>query len=117
MKSKVPPKREPVPLDVAKKVLGNLENPPKQKVYPQTLVKTHKQINQKCGKTIPQLGTQQKELEPLRAPRMPDLHEAQFLAKTGLTLEQARGYRRISLSLPLLLHTSIENLLSLRNRR
>ena len=74
-------------------------------------------VKKKYGKTIPQLGTQQKELEPFRVPRLPDLHEAQFLAKTGLTLEQARGYRRISLLLPLLLHTSMENLLSLRNRR
>ena len=48
----------------------------------------------KCGKTILQLGTQQTELEPLRVPRLPVLHEAdlhavQFLAKIGLTLEQA----------------------------
>ena len=42
------------------------------------------------------LGTQQKELKPLRVPRLldlheADLHEAQFLAETRLTLEQARG--------------------------
>ena len=57
--------------------------------------------NQKnCGKTIPQLGTKQKELEPLQVPRLLVLHEADleadlqaalFLSETGLTLEQATG--------------------------
>ena len=50
----------------------------------------------KCGKTIPQLGTQQKELEPLQVPRLPVLHEvdlqaALFPSEDGLTLEQATG--------------------------
>ena len=50
----------------------------------------------KYGKTIPQLGTQRKELEPLRVPMLPvlhetDLHAAQFHAETGLMLEQAVG--------------------------
>ena len=47
-------------------------------------------------------ATQQKELEPLRVPRLPVLHQADvqhqadlqaaiFLSKTGLTLEQATG--------------------------
>jgi len=95
LKPKVPEKREPVPLDVAKKVIGKLNNPPKPKKlhsdYDRTLIKAHHQRNKKCGKTIPQLGTQRKELEPLKVPRMPDLHEAEFPAKTGLTLEQATG--------------------------
>ena len=54
----------------------------------------------KCGKTILQLGTQQKELEPLRVPGLPVLHQADvqhqvdlqaaiFLSETGLTVEQA----------------------------
>ena len=57
----------------------------------------------KCGKTIPQLGTQQKELEPLRVPGLPVLHPADvqhqadlqaviFLSETGLTLEEATGH-------------------------
>ena len=56
----------------------------------------------KCGKTIPQLGTQQKGLEPLRVPGLPllhptdvqlqaDLQAAIFLSETGLTLEEAMG--------------------------
>ena len=72
--------------------------------YDRTLTKTHKvrNLKKKCGKAIPQLGTQQKELEPLRVPRLPVLHPADvqhqadlqsaiFLSKTGLTLEQATG--------------------------
>ena len=55
------------------------------------MIKAHQQRNKKCGKTIPQLGTQRKELEPLKVPRLPDLHEAEFLAETGLTLAQATG--------------------------
>jgi len=70
LKPKVPEKREPVPLDVAKKVIGKLNNPPKPKKlhsdYDRTLIKAHHQRNKKCGKTIPQLGTQRKELEPLK---------------------------------------------------
>ena len=57
-------------------------------------------VIKQCGKTIPQLGTQQKELEPLRVPSLPvlhptdvqlqaDLQAAIFLSETGLTLEQA----------------------------
>ena len=52
-------------------------------------------------KTIPQLGTQQKELEPLRVPGLPlhptdvqlqaDLQAAIFLFETRLMLEQATG--------------------------
>ena len=49
LKPKVPSKREPVPLDVAKKILANLDNPPKPKSLPsdydQTLIKAHKQRN------------------------------------------------------------------------
>ena len=96
MKPKVPPSRENIPLELGKKLLTNIDNPFKPKIlssdYDRTLTKAHKVRNQKkCGKTIPQLGTQQKELEPFRVPRLPDQHEAQFLAETGLTLEQARG--------------------------
>ena len=45
-------------------------------------------------KTIPQLGTQQKELEPLRVPGLPLLHlqAAIFLSETGLMLEEATGH-------------------------
>ena len=59
-------------------------------------------LKKKCGKTIPQLGTQQKELEPLWVPGFPVLHLTDvqlradlqaviFLSETGLTLEQATG--------------------------
>ena len=64
---------------------------------------TRWEIGRKCGKTIPQLGTQQKELEPLRVPGLPllhpsdvqlqaDLQAAIFLSETGLTLEEATGH-------------------------
>jgi len=56
----------------------------------------------KRGFGIPALGTQQKELEPLRVPELPllhptdvqlqaDLQAAIFLSETGLTLEEATG--------------------------
>ena len=102
LKPKVPLSRENVPLELGKKLLASLDNPPQPKSLPsdyeRTLTKVHKMRNvkKKYDKTIPQLGTQQKELEPLRVPRLPDLHEAdlheaQFLAETRLTLEQATG--------------------------
>ena len=59
--------------------------------YDQTLIKAHQQGNKKCGKTIPQLGTQQKELEPLLVPREPNQQEVEFFLEIGLTLEQAAG--------------------------
>ena len=65
------------------------------------MTKAHKvrNVKKKCGKTIPQLGTQQKELEPLRVPGLPLLHPtdvqlqaaAIFLSETRLTLEEAMG--------------------------
>ena len=101
LKPKVPPPREKVPLELGKKLLANLDNPPKPKSLPsdydRTLTKAHKVRNQKKGgKTIPQLGKQQKELEPLRVPRLLVLHEADlqaalFLSEIGLTLDQATG--------------------------
>ena len=59
-------------------------------------------VKKKYGKTIPQLGTQQKELESLRVPGLPVLHPADvqhqanqqaaiFVFETGLMLEQATG--------------------------
>ena len=80
MKPKVPSQREKVPLELGKKLLANLDNLPKPKRLPSdydhTLIKIHRVRNEKkkCGKTIPQFGTQQKELEPLRVPRLPVLH-------------------------------------------
>ena len=59
--------------------------------YDQMLIKVHQQGNKKCGKTIPQLGTQQKELHPLVAPKLQDQHMVEFLQETGLTLELAEG--------------------------
>ena len=72
LKPKVPPLREKVSLELGKKFLANLDNPPKPKSLPSdydTLTKAHKVRNQKkCGKTIPQLGTQQKRTRaPLSA--------------------------------------------------
>ena len=95
LKPKVPEKRVPVDPEVAAKVLANLSNPPPPKIlssdYDWTLIKAHRQRNKKCGKTIPQLGTQQKELEPLQVPTMPNIHVVEFLAETGLMLAQATG--------------------------
>ena len=108
LKPKVPPPREKVPLELGKKLLANLDNPPKPKSLPsdydRTLTKAHKvrNLKKKCGKTIPQLGTQQKGLEPLRVPGLPllhptdvqlqaDLQAAIFLSETRLTLEEATG--------------------------
>ena len=95
MKPRVPEKRVPVDPEVAAKVLANLRNPPPPKIlssdYDRTLIKAHRQRNKKCGKTIPQLGTQQKELEPLQVPTMPNIQVAKFLPETGLMLAQAVG--------------------------
>ena len=55
------------------------------------LIKAHQERNRKCGNIVPQLGTQQKELESLVVPRALDQHMTKFLLETGLTLEQAQG--------------------------
>ena len=108
LKPKVPPPREKVPLELGKKLLTSLDNTPQPKTLPsdyeRTLIKAHKvrNVKKKCGKTIPQLGTQQKELESLRVPGLPLLHPTDvqlqadlqatiFLSETGLTLEQSTG--------------------------
>ena len=90
LKPKVPPPREKVPLELGKKLLANLDNPPKPKSLPsdydRTLTKVHKvrNLKNKCGKTIPQLGTQQKELEPLRVPGLSFLHPADVQLQADL---------------------------------
>ena len=77
-KPKVPEKRVPVDPEVAAKVytcLNNLLGLKKlSSDYDRTLIKAHQQRNKKCGKTIPQLVTQQKELQPLVVPKLPDQH-------------------------------------------
>jgi hypothetical protein len=61
-KPKVPEKKVAVDPQIATKVYACLNNPPPQKKVPldydRTLIKAHQQRNKKCGKTVPQLGTQ-----------------------------------------------------------
>ena len=45
----------------------------------------------KCEKIVPQLGSVQKQLEPLVVEKQPNEQEAEFLRETGFTLEQAVG--------------------------
>ena len=77
-KPKVPEKRVPIDPQIAAKVYACLNNPPPLKKLPsdydRMLIKAHQQRNKKCGKTIPQLVTQQKELQPLVVPKLPDQH-------------------------------------------
>ena len=120
LKPKIPPPREKVPLELGKKLLASLDNPPQPKSLPsdyeRTLTKEHKvrNVKKKCGKTIPQHGTQQKEIEPLRVLGLPllhptyvqlqaDLQAAIFLSKTGLTLEQAMGQEEVDIPVALIL--------------
>jgi len=95
LKPKVPEKRVPVPPEIAAKVYQCLNNPPPTTKlasdFDRMLIKAQQQRNQKCGKTIPQLGTVQKEIEPLFVPREPNQIQAEFLWETGLTLEQVEG--------------------------
>ena len=69
LKPKVPEKRVPVDPEIAAKVYKCLNNPPPTTKVPSdfdwTLINAQQQRNQKCGKTIPQLGTVRKEIEPL----------------------------------------------------
>ena len=69
LKPKVPEKRVPVDPEIAAKVYKCLNNPPPTtKVssdFDRMLINAQQQRNQKCGKTIPQLGTVRKEIEPL----------------------------------------------------
>ena len=95
LKPKVPEKRVLVDPQIVAKVYACLNNPPGPKKLPSnfdhTLIKAHQQRNKKCGMTVPQLGTVQKEIQPLLVPREPNQTEAEFLWETGFTLEQAEG--------------------------
>ena len=70
LKPKVPPPREKVPLELGKKLLANLDNPPKPKSltsdYDRTLTKAHKvrNLKKKCGKTIPRHTTKRTRAPP-----------------------------------------------------
>jgi len=79
-KPKVPEKRVPVDPEIAAKVYSCLNSPPGPTKLPsdfdRTLIKAQQQRNKKCGKTIPQLGSVQKELEPLVVRRHPNEQEA-----------------------------------------
>ena len=94
-KPKVPEKRVPIDPQIAAKVYACLNNPPPPNKLPldydRTLIKAQEKRKKKCGKTIPQLGTVQKEILPLLVPREPNQTEAEFLWETGFTLEQAEG--------------------------
>ena len=73
-----------------------MNNPPGPKQLPsnfdRTLIKAQQQRkNKKCGKTVPQLGSVQKQLEPLMVGRQPNEAKAEFLRETGFTLDQAAG--------------------------
>ena len=60
--------------------------------FDRTLIKAQQQRkNKKCGKTVPQLGSVQKQLEPLMVGRQPNEAKAEFLRETGFTLDQAAG--------------------------
>ena len=95
-KPKVPEKRVPVDRKIAVKVYSCLNNSPGHKQLPSDfdhmLIKAQQQRkNKKCGKTVPQLGSVQKQLEPLVVGRQPNEAEAEFLRETGFTLDQAAG--------------------------
>ncbi|KAG2635741.1 hypothetical protein PVAP13_2NG380603 [Panicum virgatum] len=81
---------EKVPLELGKQLLASLDNPPQPKSLPsdyeRTLTKAHKvrNVKKKCGKTVPQLGTQQKELEPLRVPGLQILHPTDIQLQADL---------------------------------
>ncbi|RLM75701.1 transposon protein, putative, CACTA, En/Spm sub-class [Panicum miliaceum] len=82
-KPKVLEKRVPVDPEVAAKVCACLNNPPAPKKLPsdydRMLIKAQQKNQKKCGKTVPQLGLQQKVLEPLLVLREEDQQEAEFL--------------------------------------
>ena len=91
-KPKVQEKRVLVDREIAVKVYSCLNNPPGPKQLPsdfdRTLIKAQEQRkNKKCGKTVPQLGSVQKQLEPLRVVRQPNEQEVEFLRETGFTLD------------------------------
>ena len=93
-KPKVSEKRVPADPQIAAKVYKCLNNAPGPIKLPSdfdcTLINAQ-QRNKKCGKTIPQLGIVQKELEPLVVTREPDQHAVEFLHETRFTVEQAQG--------------------------
>ena len=80
-----------------------MNNPPGPKQLPsdfdRTLIKAQQQRrNKKYGKIVPQLGSVQKQLEPLLVGKQPNEQEAEFLRETGFTLDQAMGEADISIA-------------------
>jgi hypothetical protein len=76
----------------AEKFYTSLSDITKRKVqlpsdYNRTLIKAPQKQKQ-CGMTIPQLGTQQKQLQPLRVPTQKEQHATKFMRETGFTYAQ-----------------------------
>jgi hypothetical protein len=98
-KLKVPEKRVPIDAMLAAKLYDNLSDAAKRRIklpsdFDRTLIKSHQKMK-KCGKTVPQLGTQHKILEPLRVQTDQEKHVAKFMQEMGFTYVQAAGQEDI----------------------
>jgi hypothetical protein len=92
-------KRFPIDALLASKLYNSLSDTAKRKVKPlsdfnHTLIKAH-QKRKKYGKTVPQLGTEQKILEPLRVQMDKEKHVTEFMQGTRFTYAQAAGQEDI----------------------
>jgi len=90
-----PEKRVPLDALLALKLYDSLSDGAQRMVKPpsdfdRTLIKIH-QKQKKCGKTVPQLGTTQKILEPLWVQMDKEKDAMEFLQEMGLTYAQAAG--------------------------
>jgi hypothetical protein len=96
-KPRSPEKRVPIDVEPATKFLTNLKfrRNGKRKLpsdYDRTLIKAHQKMRQ-SGKGLPQLGTQQKNLESLRVTAHKEQHAAQFLEEMGFYPWAGNGAR------------------------
>ncbi|KAG2598127.1 hypothetical protein PVAP13_5KG370600 [Panicum virgatum] len=103
-KPKVPEKRVLVEPQIAAKVYSCLNYPPGPTKLPsdfdRTLIKAQQQRkNKKCGKTVPQLGSVQKQLEPLVVGRQPNEQETEFFHETRFMLDQPAGTADIPIAI------------------
>jgi hypothetical protein len=86
-------KRVPIEALLASKFHDSLSDAAKRKIkipsdFDHTLIKAHHKPK-KSGKTVPQLGTEQKIFEPLQVQTDKEKHAMEFMQETGFTYEQA----------------------------
>ncbi|PVH36063.1 hypothetical protein PAHAL_7G347000 [Panicum hallii] len=122
LKPKVPEKSVPIDAMLVAKSYNSLSDTAKRRVklpsnFGRTLIKAHQKMK-KCGKTVPQLGTQQKIFELLRVQTDKKRNIRRNLCKKrDLPMRRKPGKKIFQYLKLQVFHISMENLLSPKIRR